>query len=145
MPIILEYTINVMETPDDASDAGSFAKRSIPLNLNLFRCGGPPLLFLAGPAALGGRSRRRGFSAKTPRAVDTTPLSFETWRDDVASGTVKWFNGQKGYGFIAPDGGGKDVFVHISAVEKAGYDGLPEGAKVSYDIIRARQRVLLGI
>ena len=46
----------------------------------------------------------------------------------MASGTVKWFNGQKGYGFIAPDGGGKDVFVHISAVEKAGLDGLPDGA-----------------
>jgi CspA family cold shock protein len=51
----------------------------------------------------------------------------------VASGTVKWFNGQKGYGFIAPDGGGKDVFVHISAVEKAGLSGLNEGAKVSYE------------
>jgi cold shock protein len=54
---------------------------------------------------------------------------------DVASGTVKWFNGQKGYGFIAPDTGGKDVFVHISAVEKAGLDGLPDGAKVTYDVI----------
>jgi CspA family cold shock protein len=49
---------------------------------------------------------------------------------------VKWFNGQKGYGFIQPDAGGKDVFVHISAVEKAGYDGLAEGAKVSYDCRR---------
>jgi cold shock protein len=54
---------------------------------------------------------------------------------EVASGTVKWFNGQKGYGFIAPDGGGKDVFVHISAVEKAGLDGLPDGAKVTFDIV----------
>jgi CspA family cold shock protein len=59
-------------------------------------------------------------------------------RADVASGTVKWFNGQKGYGFIAPDGGGKDVFVHISAVEKAGLDGLPDGAKVSFDIVPNR-------
>jgi CspA family cold shock protein len=54
----------------------------------------------------------------------------------VATGTVKWFNGQKGYGFIQPDAGGKDVFVHISAVEKAGYDSLAEGTKVSFDVIR---------
>jgi cold shock protein len=53
----------------------------------------------------------------------------------VATGTVKWFNGQKGYGFIRPDTGGKDVFVHISAVEKAGMDGPPEGAKITYDVV----------
>jgi CspA family cold shock protein len=53
----------------------------------------------------------------------------------MPSGTVKWFNGQKGYGFIQPDGGGKDVFVHISAVEKAGLDGLREGDKVTFDIV----------
>jgi cold shock protein len=57
---------------------------------------------------------------------------------DVPSGTVKWFNNQKGYGFIAPDSGGKDVFVHISAVQKAGLSGLPEGAKVSFDIVPNR-------
>ena len=56
----------------------------------------------------------------------------------MASGTVKWFNGQKGYGFIAPDGGGKDVFVHISAVEKAGFSSLVEGAKVTFDIVASR-------
>lgn len=50
------------------------------------------------------------------------------------SGTVKWFNAQKGYGFIQPDNGGADVFVHISAVEKSGLRGLNEGQKVSYDI-----------
>ncbi len=53
----------------------------------------------------------------------------------MATGTVKWFNPTKGYGFIQPDGGGKDVFVHISAVEKAGFTGLAEGAKVSYEIV----------
>jgi CspA family cold shock protein len=53
----------------------------------------------------------------------------------VASGTVKWFNATKGYGFIAPDDGGKDVFVHISAVEKAGLSDLREGAKVGFDIV----------
>jgi len=52
----------------------------------------------------------------------------------VATGTVKWFNGQKGYGFIQPDDGGQDVFVHISAVERAGISGLNDGQKVSYDI-----------
>jgi CspA family cold shock protein len=52
----------------------------------------------------------------------------------VATGTVKWFNEQKGYGFIQPDGGGKDVFVHISAVERAGLRGLAEGQKISYEV-----------
>lgn len=52
----------------------------------------------------------------------------------MATGTVKWFNGQKGYGFIEPDEGGADVFVHISAVEKAGMNGLQEGQKISYEI-----------
>ena len=56
----------------------------------------------------------------------------------MAMGTVKWFNPTKGYGFIQPDTGGKDVFVHISAVEKAGYTGLAEGAKVSFDVVPNR-------
>jgi CspA family cold shock protein len=62
----------------------------------------------------------------------------------VATGTVKWFNGQKGFGFIQPDGGGKDVFVHISAVEKAGLSGLNEGDKVSYDIVSDRGKESAG-
>jgi cold shock protein len=49
-------------------------------------------------------------------------------------GTVKWFNGQKGFGFIAPDDGSKDVFVHISAVERAGMNDLREGQKVEFDL-----------
>jgi cold shock protein len=56
----------------------------------------------------------------------------------VAMGTVKWFNTTKGYGFIKPDAGGPDVFVHISAVEKAGYTGLADGTKVSYELASGR-------
>jgi len=52
----------------------------------------------------------------------------------MASGTVKWFNSQKGYGFIATEGGSKDVFVHISAVERAGLRGLNEGQRIQYDL-----------
>ena len=57
----------------------------------------------------------------------------------MATGIVKWFNPVKGFGFIQPDNGGKDVFVHISAVERAGLSGLNEGQKVSYDIERGQQ------
>lgn len=59
----------------------------------------------------------------------------------MAMGTVKWFNATKGYGFIQPDDGGKDVFVHISAVEKAGFSNLVEGAKVSYEAKENRGKV----
>ena len=56
----------------------------------------------------------------------------------MATGIVKWFNPTKGYGFIQPDNGGKDVFVHISAVEKPGLSNLNEGAKVSYEVVTNR-------
>jgi cold shock protein len=57
----------------------------------------------------------------------------------MASGTVKWFNAQKGYGFIQPDDGSKDVFVHISAVERAGLSFLSENQKLSYELERGQQ------
>ena len=63
---------------------------------------------------------------------------FFTWRLCVATGTVKWFNPTKGYGFIQPQGGGKDVFVHISAVERAGLSTLNEGQHVEYEIVANR-------
>lgn len=56
----------------------------------------------------------------------------------MAMGIVTWFNVAKGYGFIRPESGGEDVFVHISAVEKAGYSGLAEGARVSYELLTDR-------
>ncbi len=57
----------------------------------------------------------------------------------MSTGTVKWFNGQKGFGFIQPDDGGKDVFVHISAVERAGMSNLNEGQKISYEVVADRR------
>lgn len=57
----------------------------------------------------------------------------------MATGTVKWFNSQKGFGFIQPDEGGNDVFVHISAVERAGIHSLVEGQKVNYEVVQDRR------
>lgn len=62
----------------------------------------------------------------------------------MATGTVKWFNATKGFGFIEPDGGGKDVFLHISAVERAGLSTVHEGAKVEYDIVSERGKESAG-
>jgi CspA family cold shock protein len=56
----------------------------------------------------------------------------------MATGAVKWFNASKGFGFIQPDDGGKDVFVHITAVQAAGLQGLNDGQKVSYEVVRER-------
>jgi CspA family cold shock protein len=113
-------------------------------------------------ASLFGRGRRWAFSSKyqlnvakspgslggfflaEPAVVDLKFHCFKTGSAVVATGTVKWFNSAKGFGFIQPDGGGKDVFVHISAVEKAGLSSLNEGAKVSYDIVSDRGKESAG-
>jgi cold shock protein len=60
-------------------------------------------------------------------------------RRNMAVGKVKWFNATKGYGFIQPDGGGNDVFVHITAVEKAGYTSLAEGVRISFEVTPDRK------
>jgi cold shock protein len=62
----------------------------------------------------------------------------------MATGKVKWFNAQKGFGFIQPDGGSKDVFVHISAVERAGIGSLSEGQAVSFDVVQERGKESAG-
>ena len=62
----------------------------------------------------------------------------------MATGTVKWFNGRKGYGFIQPDEGGNDVFVHITAVKQAGLKTLNENAKVSYELITEKDKITAG-
>jgi len=59
--------------------------------------------------------------------------------DSMASGTVKWFNATKGFGFIAPDDGGKDVFVHVTAVQRAGLQALSEGQRVTFDVVDDRK------
>lgn len=62
----------------------------------------------------------------------------------MATGTVKWFNNKKGFGFIIPDAGGQDVFVHISAVQKAGMRTLDEGAKISYELMSEIGKTVAG-
>ncbi len=68
-----------------------------------------------------------------PAGLRRAPNACQGDKSVMATGTVKWFNATKGFGFIQPDDGGKDVFVHISAVEKAGMRGLDEGQKLNYE------------
>jgi len=70
--------------------------------------------------------------------ADRNPIPSQDKVPNMPTGKVKWFNGQKGFGFIAPDDGSKDVFVHISAVERAGLGSLNEGQKLSYDLQQER-------
>ena len=83
---------------------------------------------------------RRSFSILcNDEPVRCIPRAEQTEGDsDMATGTVKWFNTTKGYGFIAPEDGGKDVFVHISAVERSGLTGLADDQKVTYELQEGR-------
>jgi cold shock protein len=92
--------------------------------------------------------RVRVHPSKTPDAAHgyrAAEVAVSVWRGpklrkgpNMATGTVKWFNAAKGFGFIQPDAGGGDVFVHISAVEKAGLNGLNDGQKLSFDVVSER-------
>ncbi len=62
----------------------------------------------------------------------------------MATGTVKWFNNKKGFGFITPDAGGQDIFVHITAVKKAGLRSLEEGVKITYELLEERGKTVAG-
>jgi CspA family cold shock protein len=101
---------------------------------------GPPLPKSARPGGGGG-----GGGGGPPRRFDRGPRDASPGRGEgraaagSGSGVVKWFNSQKGFGFIQPNEGGNDVFVHISAVERAGLRGLDEGQPVSYDIEEDRR------
>lgn len=78
------------------------------------------------------------------RRLDSVNLFFKVKEKIMTTGTVKWFNTQKGYGFIQPENGGADVFVHISAVEKAGFRTLNENEKVSYDLVTEKGKTSAG-
>jgi CspA family cold shock protein len=93
-----------------------------------------------------GRTRFRTFSkidkpGQRPQQLCAGVPSVHRQRKDnsMNKGTVKWFNSQKGFGFIQPDNGDKDVFVHISAVERAGMSTLNEGQKITFDIVADRR------
>lgn len=88
--------------------------------------------FEADPACAGQGTK----GARTSAAI--APRLDWKGRNGMPTGTVKWFNSTKGFGFIAPDNGGKDIFVHISAVERAGLKGLNDNQKVAYELQSGR-------
>ncbi len=94
-----------------------------------------------------GRSEQAAKATRRPAAKsgDDCPFTLEKALfqllgegGDMASGSIKWFNATKGFGFIQPDDGGKDVFVHITAVQAAGLQGLNDGQKVTFEVVRER-------
>jgi len=95
---------------------------------------GLPFRYPPGP----GRTFQVIHSAQVVRYRARIARGILLWRPNMATGTVKWFNPAKGFGFIEPEGGDNDVFVHISAVEQAGMGTLAEGQRVSFDVVTER-------
>jgi cold shock protein len=95
------------------------------------------LMVVASHAGAGRCSPRKQVETVSRRGV-LPGVHFGHEVTSLKTGTVKWFNAAKGYGFIQPDDGGADAFVHISAVERAGHDGLNEGQRVQYDLVRGQ-------
>ena len=114
-------------------------------------CGPPEFAFKSAPSSF--RPNDFGLAARACRLTTFSKISKHTARVNLrgslphaptgtiymSKGTVKWFNNEKGYGFIQPDDGGKDVFVHIRAVERAGLSTLNEGQKVSFEVVADRR------
>jgi CspA family cold shock protein len=90
--------------------------------------------------SVGNDRSRRVFTDVIHWVTDDVPKGVRK----MATGAVKWFNASKGFGFIQPDDGGKDVFVHITAVQAAGLQGLDDGQKVSYEVVRERGKEAAG-
>jgi CspA family cold shock protein len=82
-----------------------------------------------------------GVAAAVARPASSGEYRPATRGRRMAAGTVKWFNVQKGFGFILPEGGGQDVFVHISAVQAAGLNGLDEGQRVAFEVVTERGKL----
>ena len=80
---------------------------------------------------MSGASMREGSAGSTPRASSSTAAEV---LQEMATGVVKWFSDEKGFGFITPDDGGQDAFVHFSAIQGDGFRTLPEGARVEYEL-----------
>jgi CspA family cold shock protein len=115
--------------------------------MHSFRCNPTLGLPEMAPAGWPRRNRRSRYPRRLRLLPDVGPPWVDgLWNgllgssDTMANGTVKWFNSTKGFGFIQPDDGGKDVFVHISAVERAGLGGLNEGQKVAFELQTERGR-----